>query len=150
MASKVDIKTYPGIIINAKFIPTTTTRHSIDPATGDPLYEVPIARKQDLDAAVTAARDAFKTWSKTSFDERSKMLLAFADAIEENTEDLAKLDTMESGKPLELAKTEFAMTIQWLRAFATMEVKDEILEDSDERTIYRTFPPLGICGGIVP
>lgn len=78
------------------------------------------------------------------------MLLAFADAIEENTEDLAKLDTMESGKPLELAKTEFAMTIQWLRAFATMEVKDEILEDSDERTIYRTFPPLGICGGIVP
>lgn len=42
------------------------------------------------------------------------------------------------------------MTLQWLRAFATMEVKDEVVEDTDERTIYSTFPPLGVCGAIVP
>jgi acyl-CoA reductase-like NAD-dependent aldehyde dehydrogenase len=114
------------------------------------LYEVPVARKEDLDAAVKYARQAFKTWSKTTFEERAKLLLAFADAIKENREELEKLQTMEQGKPLTLAKTEFSMTIQWLRTFATMEIKDEIIEDNEDRTIYQTFPPLGVVGGIVP
>lgn len=42
------------------------------------------------------------------------------------------------------------MSVQWLRAFATMEVRDEVLDDNDERTVYATFPPLGVCGAIVP
>ena len=129
---------------------TPETRHSIDPATGEPLYEVPVARKEDLDKAVQHARKAFKTWSKTTFDERAKLLLAFADAIEENREDLEKLQTMEQGKPIGLANTEFTMAIQWLRTFATMEIKDEVLQDDEEKTIYATFPPIGVCGGIVP
>jgi acyl-CoA reductase-like NAD-dependent aldehyde dehydrogenase len=56
---------------------------------------------------------------------------------------------MEQGKPLSLAETEVKMSIQWLRTFATMEVKDEVLEETDERTIYQTHIPLGVCGGIV-
>lgn len=131
-------------------MPTPTTRHSIDPATGEALYEVPVARKEDLDEAVKHGREAFKTWSKTTFEERAKLLVAFADAIEENRVELEKLQTMEQGKPLGLAQTEFTMTIQWLRTFATMEIKDEVLEDNEERTIYQTFPPLGVCGAIVP
>ncbi|KAF2199026.1 aldehyde dehydrogenase-like protein [Delitschia confertaspora ATCC 74209] len=150
MAPKIDIKTYPGNIINNKFVPTPSTRHSIDPATAEPLYEVPIARKEDLDVAVKHAREAFKTWSKTTHEERAKLMLAFADAIEENRADLEKLQTMEQGKPIGLANTEVTMALQWLRTFATMEVKDEVLQDDDERTIYQTFPPLGVCGGIVP
>jgi acyl-CoA reductase-like NAD-dependent aldehyde dehydrogenase len=122
----------------------------VDPATGEALYEVPVARKEDLDEAVKHAREAFKTWSKTTFEERAKLILAFADAIEENREELEKLQTKEQGKPLGLANTEFTMTIQWLRTFATMEVKDEVLDDNEERTIYSTFPPLGVCGAIVP
>lgn len=143
-------QTFPGNIINNQFVATKQTRHSIDPSTGEPLYEVPVATKEDLDAAVRHARKAFETWSKTSFEERAKLLVAFADAIEENREELEKLQTMEQGKPLELAKTEFTMTIAWLKAFATMEIKDEIIEDNEDRTIYQTFPPLGVCGGIVP
>lgn len=143
-------KTFAGNIINNQLVPTPTTRHSIDPATGEPLYEVPVARKEDLESAVKHAREVFKTWSKTTFEERAKLLLAFANAIEENREELEKLQTMEQGKPLTLAKTEFDMSVQWLRTFATMEVKDEVLEDNDDRTIYQTFPPLGVVGGIVP
>jgi acyl-CoA reductase-like NAD-dependent aldehyde dehydrogenase len=114
------------------------------------LYEVPVATKEDLDIAVQHARKAFATWSKTSFEERAELLVAFADAIEENREELEKLQTMEQGKPLELAKTEFTMTIAWLKAFATMEIRDEVIEENEDRTIYQTFPPLGVCGGIVP
>ncbi|KAF1962855.1 aldehyde dehydrogenase-like protein [Byssothecium circinans] len=150
MGAKLDTKTFPGNIINGKLVPTPTTRHTIDPSTGEPLYEVPVARKEDLDTAVSAARTAFQTWSRTTFSERAALLLAFADAIEENREDLEKLQTMEQGKPIGLAKMEFDMTIQWLRTFATMEVKDELLQDDEEKTVYSTFPPLGVCGGIVP
>lgn len=148
--AKQCLQSFPGNIINNKVVATKETRHSFDPATGEPLYEVPVATKEDLDTAVKHAREAFKTWSKTTFAERASMLNKFADAIEENAEEMAKLQTMEQGKPIGLAQTEVKMSIQWLRTFATMEVKDEVLEETEERTIYQTHIPLGVCGGIVP
>ena len=143
-------QSYKGNIINGEFVPTPETRHSIDPTTEKPLYEVPVAGKEDLDAAVQHAQKAFKTWSKTSFDDRAKLLLAFADVVEANREELEKLLSIESGKPLGLAQREMNMTLEWMRTFATMEIKDEILEETDERIIYATFPPIGVCGAIVP
>lgn len=77
-------------------------------------------------------------------------MLAYADAVEANREELEKLDTMESGKPLIVAKKEFSDTIVWLRKFATMELQDTILDENDERIIYGTHQPLGVCGAIVP
>jgi len=76
--------------------------------------------------------------------------LAFADAIEANLSELEKLLVKEQGKPLGLANTECTLSLVWLRAFATMEVKDELLEEDDERKIVQTFPPIGVCCGIVP
>lgn len=77
-------------------------------------------------------------------------MLEYADAIEANRDDLEKLQTMEQGKPLGLAHTEMNMTLQWLRTFATMQIKDELIEDNEERSIYSTFAPLGVCAAIVP
>ncbi|KAK7018448.1 aldehyde dehydrogenase-like protein [Favolaschia claudopus] len=150
MTAQFDIKSYPGNIINGKFVSTQATRHSIDPATGEALYEVPVASKDALDAAVGHARDAFKTWSKTSFGERAKLVLRWADAIEANKDELGKLLTTEQGKPIDLANTEVGLTVQWLRTFATLELKDEVLDDNEERTIYLTRVPIGVCGAIVP
>ncbi|KAM4057326.1 aldehyde dehydrogenase family protein [Hirsutella rhossiliensis] len=45
---------------------------------------------------------------------------------------------------------EFDMALDWLSTFANMEVKDEIIDDNDERKVIQTFPPLGVCCGIVP
>ncbi|KAK7987054.1 aldehyde dehydrogenase-like protein [Apiospora saccharicola] len=120
------------------------------PSTGEPLWEVPVATKDDLNNAVKYAREAFTSWSTTTFRQRAEMLLRYADVIEANREPLERLLTMEQGKPLSLSKTELDMTLTWLRAFATMEIRDEVLEDTAERTVYSTFPPLGVCGGIVP
>ncbi|KAK7999385.1 hypothetical protein PG990_011985 [Apiospora arundinis] len=150
MASTLDFTHFPGNIINNEIVPTAATRHGIDPSTGEPLWEVPVATKDDLENAVKHARKAFVTWSVTTFQQRAEMLLRYADAIEANREGLQKLLTMEQGKPLSLSKTEIDMSLTWLRAFATMTVRDEVLEDSDERTVYATFPPLGVCAGIVP
>jgi acyl-CoA reductase-like NAD-dependent aldehyde dehydrogenase len=150
MASKLDTETYPGNIINNTFVPTPTTRHSVNPATNKPLYEVPIARETDLDAVVTAARKAFKPWSLTPFSTRAQLLLDYASVIEHHRVDLEALLTKEQGKPLSLSKTELDCTLLWLRSFATMEVKDEILQEDDEKIVYSTHPPIGVCAGIVP
>ncbi|SPO06539.1 probable NAD-dependent aldehyde dehydrogenases [Cephalotrichum gorgonifer] len=150
MAPQVDITVFPGNIVNNEFAATTTTRHAINPSTGEALPEVPVSTKDDVDVAVAHARTAFKTWSKVPFAERARLLLAFANAIEENREQLERLLVLEQGKPLGLAKMEFDMGIQWLRTFATMEVKDEVLDDNEDRIITQTFPPLGVCCGIVP
>lgn len=131
-------------------MPTATTGRSVNPSTGKALFEVPVATQQDVDTAVKYARDAVKTWSRTAFSERANLLLAFADAIEENHEDMEKLLVQEQGKPLSLAETEFDMTLIWLRAFATMDIKDEVLGENDERIVYQTFPPPGVFCGIVP
>ncbi|OIW30388.1 aldehyde dehydrogenase-like protein [Coniochaeta ligniaria NRRL 30616] len=150
MASKIDITTYNGNIINGAFVSTPTTRHSIDPATGEPLYEVPVASKADLEDAVSHARAAFKTWSLTTHEERSALMLKYADAVEANHADIAKLLTMEQGKPISLSNKEVTMSIHWLRTFATMQIPEEVLEDDEERTIYSTHPPVGVVGAIVP
>lgn len=150
MSPKLDFTKYPGNIINNKLVPTPQTRHSVDPATGKPLYEVPVAREEDVDAAVAAARAAFKSWSTTPFSKRAELLLKYADAIEATRDEIEKLLTQEQGKPLSLSHTEVDCTLAWLRAFATMEVKDEVLQEDDDKTIYSTHPPLGVCAGIVP
>ncbi|GJC89460.1 putative aldehyde dehydrogenase FUS7 [Colletotrichum liriopes] len=150
MAHPFNITLYPGNIINGNFKPTSETRYSVDPATEEPLYQVPVATKEQLDTAVHHARDAFKKWSKTTHEERSTLIIAYADAIEKNRESLEKLQTMEQGKPQGLANQEMSMTLSWLRTFATMKVQDEVIEDTEERTIYSTFPPLGVCAAIVP
>lgn len=86
--------------IDGKLVGTDQTRHGINPATGKPNPEVPVSTSKDVDAAVEAGQRAFKTWSKTSWAERQKALAGFADAIEKNTNDFAKLLTQEQGKPV--------------------------------------------------
>ncbi|KAJ7675842.1 Aldehyde/histidinol dehydrogenase [Mycena polygramma] len=147
---RIDITVYPGNIINGKFVPTSKTRHSINPATEEPLYEVPVATKQDLDIAVQHATTAFTSWSRTSFEERAKLMLAYADTVEENHTDLAKLLTTEQGKPLGLAQAEVAMAVTWLRKFATMQIEDKVVEDDDEKTVYTTYPALGCVAALAP
>lgn len=144
------VQEYPGNIINNKFVPTSESRHSVNPATGKPLYDVPVATSKDVDNAVECAQAAFKSWSSVSFERRAALLIDYADAIARYREPLEKLLVLEQGKPLALAKIEFDMSLKWLRAFATMEVKDELLHDNDEHTIFQTFPPIGVCCGIVP
>jgi acyl-CoA reductase-like NAD-dependent aldehyde dehydrogenase len=87
-------------IIDGKLVGTEQTRHGINPATGKPNPEVPVATAKDVDAAVEAGQRAYKSWAKTTWAERAKAVNSFADAIEKNTNDFAKLLTQEQGKPV--------------------------------------------------
>lgn len=88
--------------IDGKMTSTKTTRHGINPATGQPNPEVPVSTEEDVHTAVTAAKKAFSRWSKTPWSERKEAILRFADALEQYTDKFAKLLTQEQGKPVML------------------------------------------------
>ncbi|KAI0169258.1 aldehyde dehydrogenase-like protein [Hypoxylon sp. FL1284] len=142
--------TYPGNVINGQLVPTAATRHTIDPALGEPLFEVPLAEKGDLDSAVRYARKAASEWSKTTHETRSELLRAFADAMEAEQDELVRLLTMETGKPTTQTQYEVQAAVQWLRGFSSMCLKDEVLDEDSERTIYSTRTPVGVCGLLMP
>ena len=137
-------------MINNKLTQTSDTRHGINPANSQPNPPVPVSTQGDLDTAVKVARDAFKTWAKTSFEERRKALSAWADAIDANAEEFAKILTMEQGKPLTQASVEVGMASTWIRGLTSIEINSNVLEETEDRKIVQRYTPLGVVGAIVP
>jgi len=70
----------------------------INPATGEAIAEVPLSTKGDLERAVAAADEAFKTWSQTAVPRRARILFKYQQLLVENWDELAKLITIENGK----------------------------------------------------
>lgn len=99
---KLDLQANFVQIINGKSTSTKATRHGVNPATLAPLAEVPVANQDDLDNAVTAAKAAFRTWSKTPYEDRRSAVLAFADAIDSLRVEFRDLLITEQGKPVRL------------------------------------------------
>ena len=99
--TSLDFTTFKNVI-NGKLVDTKTHRQGIKPATSEPHVDVPVATEADLDDAVNAARDAFKSWAQTSYEERKAKLLAYADALEAEKEGFVKLLTTEQGKPVRI------------------------------------------------
>ena len=79
---------------------TEKEENVLDPRTGGTLVRLPEADPAQIDRAVAAARAAFKSWSRTTPAERSAILLEIADAVEARLEDLAALEALNCGKPI--------------------------------------------------
>ncbi|EXJ71975.1 aldehyde dehydrogenase (NAD+) [Cladophialophora psammophila CBS 110553] len=136
--------------INGKLTGTEQTRHGINPATGKPNPEVPVSTPKDVDDAVAAAKEAFKSWSQTPYEKRRECVLAFADALEKYATDFGRLLTQEQGKPVQFGVGEAHTGVQWMRALAKLELKEEVVEENDEKQVIVRYTPLGVCVGIVP
>jgi betaine-aldehyde dehydrogenase len=95
------------------------TEAVLNPATGEELARAPVSSAQDVDRAVTAARRAFAGWSNTTPADRATALLALADAIDEHAEEIARLEALNAGKPIEAVKgDELPVMSDNLRFFA--------------------------------
>ncbi|EEH34343.1 betaine aldehyde dehydrogenase [Paracoccidioides lutzii Pb01] len=149
MGSVIDFTTFQNVI-GGKLSTTAQTRHGINPATGNPNPEVPVSTPADVDNAVEAGKAAFKLWSKTSIEERKKALLTFADALEAHKDEFIKLLVREQGKPVTLATIEIQNGIASVRGRVNLTLKDETVEDSDDRQVIVRYTPLGVVVGIVP
>jgi 1-pyrroline dehydrogenase len=129
------------------------TMEVINPATGETIAEVPRGTQADVDRAVQAAKDALPEWLETTPGERAEALLKLADALEENAEELAGLESQNVGKPLSYARDEMPVSADNIRFFAGAA---RVLEGKSAGEYMRGYTsmirrePLGIVGGISP
>ncbi|KAH8588485.1 aldehyde dehydrogenase [Bisporella sp. PMI_857] len=148
-SSRINFTTFSNVV-DGKLVQTAITRHGINPATKEPLPEVPVATRDDLDAAVEAARRAFTTWSKVPVTERRAALEQFAVALETYQDDFAKLLTTEQGKPLIFATGEAETGPVWIRGINSIQLDEEIAEETDDRQVITRYTPLGVVAAIIP
>lgn len=129
-----------------------TNRAILDPATDETIGHVPEQGVKELDAAVARARRAQSAWAGLGHGERSRLLLAAADALDEQAEVLAQLLSRENGKPLNgpNARLEVAQSSQWLRATANFETPGGTLVDDGETRATISYEPIGVVGAIGP
>jgi betaine-aldehyde dehydrogenase len=91
----------------------------LNPATGEELARAPIATAEDVDRAVQAARRAFPGWSATTPAQRAQALLGLADLVEEHGAEIARLEALNAGKPIEaVTNDEIPVMADNLRFFA--------------------------------
>ncbi|KAF2141345.1 uncharacterized protein K452DRAFT_318982 [Aplosporella prunicola CBS 121167] len=147
--SKLDFTTFHNVI-NGKLVPTKKTRHGINPATLEALPEVPVSTPEDVDAAMDAGKAAFKLWRNTPWNERSKAVNAFAEALLEHKAEFAKLLTKEQGKPIPMAENEVDTAYTFLTTFASLQLQEEVMAEDDKKQTIVRYTPLGIVVGIVP
>src|SRR5438093_11153113 len=115
----------------------------INPATGSPFAHCPDASRLQLDAAVAAARRAFRSWSLLSFDERRGYLLRFAQILRQRAEELIPLLVQEQGKPLAAARKEVIGAPAQIEQVCSLEIKTEVLRDDPQCRIELRYRSLG-------
>jgi len=141
--------------INGEFVESIGGRYldNIEPATGKPYSQVADSDAHDVDLAVTAAEKAFRDWSKRTAAERSRFLLAIADLIERDLEKFARAESVDTGKPISLARSlDIPRAIANFRFFATAILHTESAAHITDNVAfnYTLRQPRGIAGLISP
>ncbi|WP_394136632.1 aldehyde dehydrogenase family protein [Cytobacillus oceanisediminis] len=128
--------------------------HIINPANGTIIAEAPSGNEEDAKMAIDAARRAFDSgiWSDLSAFERASYLYKIADKIEENTAELSKLETENTGKPLKESEFDIADTVGCFRYYAGLVTKPsgQTYHVSDPVQALVVREPVGVCGLIAP
>jgi aminomuconate-semialdehyde/2-hydroxymuconate-6-semialdehyde dehydrogenase len=125
----------------------------VEPATGEMLGRVADSTAADVDRAVEAAARAFPAWRATPAVERAELLRRLADLIEANLDELAALESRDSGKPVTLARTvDIPRAILNFRFFAGAILHDssELHQTDDLALNYTLRQPVGVAGLISP
>nr|WP_210406864.1 gamma-aminobutyraldehyde dehydrogenase [Prauserella flavalba] len=130
------------------------TAELVDPATGDVFATAPVSGQEDVDRALTVARDAFATWRDSTPAERQLALSRLADRIEERADELLALECENTGKPVELTRQEeLPMLLDQLRFFAGAA---RVLEGKSAgeylrgHTSWIRREPVGVCAQVTP
>ncbi len=141
--------------IGGEFVESSSgeTMEVLNPATGEAIAEVPKSSAEDVGRAVDAAKTAWIEWQDKTPKDRMELLLALADVVDENAEELARLESLNVGKPWWVAKDEPPAISDNLRFFAgaarNLEGKSAGEYVEGYTSILRR-EPLGIVAGICP
>jgi gamma-glutamyl-gamma-aminobutyraldehyde dehydrogenase len=143
--------------IDGAFVPAASgaTMPTYAPASGEVIARVAACGAADVDAAVAAARDVFERgdWSRAHPAHRRRVLTRFAKLVERHAEDLARLDSLEAGKPITDCREgdlpETAETLRWF-AEAIDKVYDRVAPTGVDVVARITREPIGVVGAVLP
>ncbi len=153
-----DVKVeYTECFIGGKWVPAKSgkTFETINPATEEVIADVAEGDKEDVDAAVKAARKAFDNgpWSRIDARDRGRLLYKLADAIEEQIDDLAALETLDNGKPLSEARNgDLPLVVDCLRYYGGFadKIQGSTIPVRGNYFTYTRREPVGVAGQIIP
>ena len=138
--------------VNGNFVSTEETIEDTNPATGKIIANIPRSKPDDVQKAVLAADNAREYWSNLNLEDRRVWLKKIADALESRAEEIAKLESLDTGKPIKLARAVDALrSVANFRFFAEFS-KDFVGEtfEMDDATNHVIYKPAGVAGLITP
>jgi aldehyde dehydrogenase (NAD+) len=154
---EIDIPALPvRVLINNRWVESASgkTFATINPSTGEEICQVAEADAVDVDKAVRAARAAFEgPWRKMRASERGRLLHRLADLIEKNADELARIESLDNGKPFTIAKAvDVAKSVACYRYFAgwTDKVHGKTIPIDGDFLCYTRHEPIGVVGQIIP
>ena len=147
----LDMQIYEKLYINGEWVEATGKGiiEVVNPANEKIIGSVPVGSQNDVDAAVLAAKNAFHSWSSSSYDERIEILNKLSSTIKEKTEDLAQTITAEVGTPIGYSRmamvgTPRVVTRSYAKILETFEWEEEV------RNSLIVKEPIGVCAFITP
>ncbi|MBX9670242.1 MAG: aldehyde dehydrogenase family protein [Candidatus Obscuribacterales bacterium] len=146
------------LLINGKWVEPKTGKYfkTYNPATEEVLSEIAEAGKEDVDMAVKAARQAFEDGRfhrKMSAAQRARCMYKLADLIEKHADELAELETLDNGKPINESKhVDVPATIETYRYYAgwATKLEGETINANNNFFTYTLREPIGVVGQIIP
>jgi len=143
------------LFIDGRFVDAESgeTLATLNPHDNSVIADVALAGKADIDKAVAAAKRAFPAWSRLSGADRGRILLKLADLIEANAEELARLESLDTGHPLRDSRSlDVPRTAACFRYFGGMADKFEgnVVPVEAGFLNYVLRDPLGVVGQVVP
>lgn len=143
------------LFIDGQFVPAKNggTIDVLNPSNGKLITKVAAAEAQDVDIAVAAAKRAFPAWAATPAAERGRLLLKLADLIEENLEDLAQLESLDTGHPIkDSRRLDVPRTAACFRYFGGIadKIEGSVIPVEQGFLNYVVREPIGVVGQIVP
>ena len=130
------------------------TTELVNPSTGRVFAHAPLSGPEDVDAACRAAAEAFESWRDTTPSERSRALLRIADAIEDRAEELVRLESENTGKPVQLTLDEevppAADQVRFFAGAARILNGLSAGEYMEGHTSMVRREPVGVCGQVTP
>ncbi len=143
------------LFINGEFVHSTSEKFIpvTNPATQEVIAQVPCATMDEMELAISSAKQAFLSWKETPVSERARLMMRFAALLKEHQADIADIICRELGKTVEDAKGDVWRGIEVVEQAANIpslmmgETVENVARSIDT---YSYIQPLGVCAGITP
>jgi betaine-aldehyde dehydrogenase len=123
----------------------------VDPATGTVIGQIPRCDERDVEVAVAAAKRAAPGWRTAEAQLRAAALNAFADAVAERGDELARLDSLDNGSPLHEMRNDIGLATSQIRYMAglALEIRGRTMPETPGHLHYTMRQPFGVVARII-